>query len=130
MAHGLEVRVPLLGQPVIDFALRQPAAVNLKGRPEIHFDWTGPQGIAGDCVESRKTRFRCRCIATSMPSGKVWLMTPSPTLRHDCTFPECFCRSCLVVGWQGRESLASPGLYRARPVVVAGWEGDGCVTRT
>ena len=31
MAHGLEVRVPLLGQPVIDFALRQPAAVHLKG---------------------------------------------------------------------------------------------------
>lgn len=31
MAHGLEVRVPLLGQPVIDFALRQPAAVHLAG---------------------------------------------------------------------------------------------------
>lgn len=31
MAHGLEVRVPLLGQPVIDFALRQPAAVHLNG---------------------------------------------------------------------------------------------------
>ncbi len=30
MAHGLEVRVPLLGQPVIDFALSVPATVHLK----------------------------------------------------------------------------------------------------
>ncbi len=30
MAHGLEVRVPLLGQPVIDFALAVPATVHLK----------------------------------------------------------------------------------------------------
>lgn len=31
MAHGLEVRVPLLGQPVIDFALALPARVHLAG---------------------------------------------------------------------------------------------------
>lgn len=31
MAHGLEVRVPLLGQPVIDFALGLPAQVHLAG---------------------------------------------------------------------------------------------------
>ncbi|MBS4017141.1 asparagine synthase (glutamine-hydrolyzing) [Azonexus hydrophilus] len=31
MAHGLEVRVPLLGQPVLDFALAVPASVHLRG---------------------------------------------------------------------------------------------------
>lgn len=37
MAHGLEVRVPLLGQPVLDAALRLPASV--------HFDSGGGKAI-------------------------------------------------------------------------------------
>jgi len=37
MAHGLEVRVPLLGQPVIDAALRLPSSV--------HFDADGGKAI-------------------------------------------------------------------------------------
>ena len=37
MAHGLEVRVPLLGQPVLDAALRLPASV--------HFDLDGGKAI-------------------------------------------------------------------------------------
>ena len=34
MAHGLEVRVPLLGNAVVDFALSQPAAVHLQPEPK------------------------------------------------------------------------------------------------
>jgi asparagine synthase (glutamine-hydrolysing) len=34
MAHGLEVRVPLLGNPVVDFALAQPASAHLGPEPK------------------------------------------------------------------------------------------------
>jgi asparagine synthase (glutamine-hydrolysing) len=34
MAHGLEVRVPLLGNAVVDFALRQPAHTHLQPEPK------------------------------------------------------------------------------------------------
>jgi asparagine synthase (glutamine-hydrolysing) len=34
MAHGLEVRVPLLGNAVVDFALRQPAQTHLQPEPK------------------------------------------------------------------------------------------------
>jgi asparagine synthase (glutamine-hydrolysing) len=34
MAHGLEVRVPLLGNALVDFALRQPASTHLSPEPK------------------------------------------------------------------------------------------------
>jgi asparagine synthase (glutamine-hydrolysing) len=34
MAHGLEVRVPLLGNAVVDFALAQPASAHLSPEPK------------------------------------------------------------------------------------------------
>jgi asparagine synthase (glutamine-hydrolysing) len=36
MAHSLEVRVPMLGQSVVDLALAMPAAMKLKGRTGKH----------------------------------------------------------------------------------------------
>ena len=36
MAHSLEVRVPMLGQPVVDLALAMPASLKLKGRVGKH----------------------------------------------------------------------------------------------
>ena len=51
MAHGLEVRVPLLGQPVLDAALRLPASV--------HFDNGGGKAIM-------------RCIARDSLPEAVW----------------------------------------------------------
>jgi asparagine synthase (glutamine-hydrolysing) len=51
MAHGLEVRVPLLGQPVLDAALRLPASV--------HFDTGGGKAIM-------------RCIARDSLPEAVW----------------------------------------------------------
>ena len=76
MAHGLEVRVPMLGQPVLDAVMTLPASAHLDGGSKVAAHRSGETAPAGNGVEPREAWFSVplqplfrRCLEHGLQRG-------------------------------------------------------------
>ena len=127
MAHGLEVRVPLLGNRVVDFALSQPAerAPAAGDRRRCCARWRG-RSCRAKCGTGRSTASRCRCRRTSTAPGASFAKHASPVREKHRALSARRCNPD-ALAQRARRAAAHAGSPTPSSSCSCGWSAPAAV---